>query len=181
MPFDKINAWEKAFRDSAELDAYKSFSDHLEFVGLEGDPKNMLEATIELVRTSAAYYCIDHQPVESFLENQTYYSTSAPQLTYIYTFDLCGKAYARTLDDSEHKLIDLADLFGSPWEEYKVAGYSQFWISRADRKPLLIKEIKQLIKLVRDDLYFDYGKDNLLLHATEAPDRSFIHIVTEEI
>ena len=77
-------------------------------------------------------------------------------------------------------MIDLADLFGSPWEAYEVAGYDEFTISRADLKRFTVKEVKSLISLVKDDLYYDYSKESLQIDFTEFNNRSCLQVALME-
>ena len=154
MPTAKLAVWEKAYRSARKQDKHDVLYDHLDLLGIEANSKLLFEGTIKLVRRTAAFLSIDNRSIDTFLSMQTYYPAPNPEAPYIFTFDLCGKAYARAfVGPGENKMIDLADLFNSPWDEYKVAGYYEFIISRADLKPLLVKEIKSLTKLVKNDLY----------------------------
>ncbi|MFC1937120.1 hypothetical protein ACFLWY_01010 [Chloroflexota bacterium] len=99
--------------------------------------------------------------MEPFLNMQQYNPSEAPDARYIFTFDICGKAFARVLADSKHVLPDLADLFGYPWKDYRVAGYESIWISHSDWSFLTSEELQQLEADVTDDLLFDYSADEL--------------------
>lgn len=176
MSADRFFAWEFAFRKAARLDRYEVFSSHLEQLGLEADPKVMVDGTVNLVRMSAAYAQIDNQPIINLLMAQAYNPAPNPEMPYICTFDICGKAYGRLFVDKEFKLIDLADLYGSPWEEYRAVGYYQFWITRSDGRELSFEEMNDLEELVRDDLYFDYSEDELVMQSDPADDYSFLHV-----
>ncbi len=179
MPAHILDLWEHTFRIAAKLDNYRAASEHLDFLSLDSIPKDFVDGTVNLIRMQAAYCNIDNQPLDKFLNLQDYTVPFSSEITYIYTFDLCGKAYARAFDDSEHKQIDLADLFGSPWEQYEVVGYHQFWISRVNRGMLTRTEIKDLSQSVKSDLYFDYGTDEIELDFNVAADNSFLHVSIE--
>ena len=57
--------------------------------------------------------------------------------------------------------VDLADLYGTPWNDYRVVGYCDIWISRIDEVPLSADEIAQFETVVDEDLSFDYSEDEL--------------------
>jgi hypothetical protein len=181
MIADKLAAWERNYRRARKADQRDILRDHLDLLGIDADPDLLLEGTIKLVRMSAAYLSIDNRSVDNFLSTQAYNPAFNPEVPYMFTFDLCGKAFARAfVGPGEHKMIDLADLYNSPWEEYKVAGYYEFTISRADLKRLSVKEIRGLIKLVKDDLYYDYSKDELDTDFNEYNDRSCLQVALME-
>ena len=153
----------------------------MDLLGYEANPKLLFEGTIQLVKMSAIYLSMDNRAIDKFLSMQAYNPLPNPEAPYIFTFDLCGKAFARVFVGlEEFKMIDLADLFNCPWQEYKVAGYYEFIISRVDQKPLLVKEIKSLTKLVKDDLYYDYSKDELEIDFNEYSDRSCLQVALFE-
>ncbi len=181
MPSEKLALWERNYRKSAMLDGCMVLVDHLTLLDLDSEPDAFLEGTIKLVRMSAAYLTIDNRPVDKLLAMQGYNPAPNPEVLYIFTFDLCGKAFARAFAGlGENKMIDLADLFNSTWDEYQVAGYYEFFITRADQKPLLVKEIKSLIKIVKDDLYYDYSKDELDIEFNEGNKRMFLQVTLFE-
>jgi len=95
MPTEKLAAWERTYRNAGKQDKYKVLRDHLDLLGIEANPKLLLEGTIKLVRMSAAYLGIDNRSIDKFISMQTYNSPLSPETPYIFTFDLCGKAYAR--------------------------------------------------------------------------------------
>ena len=57
--------------------------------------------------------------------------------------------------------MDLADLYGAPWDDYRVVGYCDIWISRIDGLPLSDDEMSAFEKVVDYDLRFDYSEDEL--------------------
>ena len=77
------------------------------------------------------------------------------------TFDLQGKAYACVNLPASLGAVDLADLYGAPWFEYKVVGFCDFWIARAEGEALSQKEITAFEEAVEYDLRFDYGEEEL--------------------
>lgn len=182
MPINRLAAWERTYRNAGKQDKYDVLRDHLDLLGIDANPKLLLEGTIKLVRMSAAFLSIGRsRSIDNFLSMQSYNPDPNPEAPYIFTFDLCGKAYARAfVGPGENKMIDLADLFNSPWDEYKVAGYYEFIISRADLKPLLVKEIRSLTKLVKNDLYYDYSKDEIDIDFTEYSNRECLQVAVLE-
>ena len=156
-----INKWHRDFRSAAKNDHYDIFSEHLRLLELPIKPFSMLKATIFMVYAMAAYYQIDGRPDHDFLAMQTYNPAKSPNAPYMVSFDLNGHACARLLVDPELKSIDLADLYNHPWNPWKTVGYSQIWITHKDWTDLTKKEMKNLEKLVTDDLRFDYGEDEL--------------------
>lgn len=177
----KLVEWERTYRNARKQDKHDVLSAHMDLLGYEANPKLLFEGTIQLVKMSAIYLSMDNRAIDKFLSMQAYNPPPNPEAPYIFTFDLCGKAFARVFVGlEEFKMIDLADLFNCPWQEYKVAGYYEFIISRVDQKPLLVKEIKSLTKLVKDDLYYDYSKDELDIDFNEYSDRSCLQVALFE-
>ena len=144
MPNVTLHDWARDFRKAAKADRYDIFHDHLRFLELPGKAISMMRATILMVRASVAYYEIDGRSYDGFLVMQEYNPTKSPDARYVFTFDLHGHAYARLLADPEKHTIDLADLYGHPWEPYGTAGYSQIWISHTDWTDLSKEEMEVL-------------------------------------
>lgn len=154
--------WAQNFRAAAEADDYAIFRDHLRRLGLPDEPLLLLEGTIHFVVMWIAFFSLGRK--ESFarlLKMQTYDPAEAPDARYAFTFDLCGKAYARILIDTKSGNLDLADMNEAPWLEHRVAGYRSFDISHLDWSPLTDDERCQLETEVTDDLYDDYTEDEL--------------------
>ena len=116
--------WARTFRAAAEADDYAIFRDHLRRLGLPDEPLLLLEGTIQFVVFWNSYFSLGR--AESFapiLRMQTYDPAQATEARYAYTFDLCGKAYARVLVDAKYSNLDLADMNEARWSEYPVVGY----------------------------------------------------------
>jgi hypothetical protein len=175
-------AWEKSFRAAAGADNYALFRDHLYRLALPEKPKLMLEGTVLAIRATLAYTIMEGRviPLDRFLEMQQYNPADAPDARYVFTFDLCGKAFPRVLADEQLILPDLADLYGHPWDPYKLVGYSCFWISHPDWSPLTGVEIEKLEKEVSDDLYYDYSEDELAIEFSDA-DESQLFVMVRDI
>ena len=151
-----FRTWERDFRAAAKADGYDVFRDHLKFLGLSGEAVEMMEATILMVHAMAAYHQIDGQPLGDFLAMQNYDPPCSPVGVYVFTFDLCGRAFARLLANPEDHTIDLADLFNHPWQPYKVCGYRNIRISHTDWSDITKEEAEFLEEKVADDIRFDY-------------------------
>ena len=67
---------------------------------------------------------------------QRYDASEAVDARYAFTFDLCGKGFGRVLFSKKVGILDLADLYNHPWDDYKVCGYRSVYISRVDGKKL---------------------------------------------
>ena len=158
-----LDQWEREFRASASADGCAVFREHLSRLGLRDDPQAMLEGTILLVRRCSAYYTLDNRDDQfaGLLEMQTYDPAEAANACYMFTFDICGKAFARVLLETKEGVLDLADLYGSPWHEYRVVGFDHLWVSHPDWSVLTNDETELLEDVITEDLRFDYPEDEL--------------------
>jgi hypothetical protein len=165
MPANALNQWIRDFRKAAKADKLALFRDHLKRLGLPDEPEQLLKGTIEVVTACCAYLNVDGRPFTEFLAMQRYNPADAPDAKYTFTFDLCGKAYARLLAPVKAPLkqIDLADLYGHPWQEYKVCGYQTILVSRVDGRDLTHTEMARIEEAVTEDLRYDYPEDELAI------------------
>jgi hypothetical protein len=161
MSTSSLKRWEREFRSAAKTDNLALFRDHLHRLGLPEEPEALLHGTILLVQACCEYLSLDGQSLTRFLEMQKYRSDDAGDAMYAFTFDLCGKGFARVLVSAKVEHIDLADLFGHPWWEYEVCGYYCFWVSRTDGDDLSAEELELIETEVTEDLRFDYSEDEL--------------------
>lgn len=153
--------WEETFRAEATTDNYQLFQTHLRALELPDEPALMLDGTILFVQMSVAYLSMDGQQVTEFLAQQRYDPSQVNGAPYMVTFDIHGKAYARINLPTTLRPLDLADLYGTPWNRYERVGYSDFWISRVDGKALSAQEMADFEKVVESDLLFDYSEDEI--------------------
>ena len=153
--------WEKSFRADAKADDYRIFQAHLESLDLPDQPIMLLDGTIVFVQMCVAYLELDGQEVIEFLDRQTYDPRKSRDVPYQVTFDIHQKAYARLNLPASLRPVDLADLYGAPWNEYRVVGYCNIWISKIDEVPLSLEEIAKFETVVNEDLRFDYSEDEL--------------------
>ncbi len=156
-----LAAWEATFRAAAMADNFQLLQAHLRSLELPDEPGLLLDGTILLVQMSVAYLAMDGQQVSEFLAQQKYDPTEVSGAPYQVTFDIHGKAYARVNSPASLRPLDLADLYGTPWNTYERVGYSDFWLSRVDGKALSAQEVADFENTVESDLRFDYGEDEI--------------------
>jgi hypothetical protein len=171
-----LDRWERAFRAAAQTDDCASFRRHLRRLALPNKPKLVLEGTVSAVRMGSAYLSMDgrDKAVRQLLRMQTYNPAEATDARYVLTFDIFRKAFARILVDATLQPLDLADLYGSPWDDYKRVGFDSFWISHPDWSCLTKREVKNLEKQVTNDLRFDYTDDELEFWFDDSRDKSYL-------
>jgi hypothetical protein len=153
--------WARNYRAEAKADKMAVLRDHLRELGLKGKPDLLLEGTIQVVQACSAYMSIDRQSYAPFLAMQTYDPAQSPGAIYAFTFSLYDRAFARVLVGKDQAGLDLADLYGHPWQKYKICGYDHFLITRVDRKAITKREAAKLERQVTADLRFDYSEDEL--------------------
>ena len=158
LAFDE---WQRTFRANARADGNEMLRSQLKRLELSDDPVLLLEGTVQLVQLCVAYLALDFEDAREFLSLQSYLGNDDCQATYSMTFDLHGKAYARINVPATLSPIDLADLYGTPWNDYRVVGFRDVWISRRDGLPLTSDEFDDLESIVADDLRFDYDESEL--------------------
>ena len=157
----ELASWEASFRLAAATDVNAGLADHLRRFDLPAKPKLLLEGTIDIVTAAVAFGVLDGQSMAGCLHAQQYDASRAQNVTYALTFDIFGRSFARVLADARLRTVDLADLYGMPWERHKRVGYERFWISRIDGRDMAAAEIEGLEVLVANDLLFDYGEDEI--------------------
>ena len=153
--------WEQSFRADAKADDYRIFQAHLRSLDLPEKPNMLLDGTIVFVQMCVAYLELDGQEVNEFLDRQTYDPQKSSDVPYQVTFDIHSKAYARLNLPASLRPVDLADLYGAPWNDYRVVGYCDIWISRIDEEPLSPDEIAKFETVVDEDFRFDYSENEL--------------------
>jgi len=161
MDVRSFQQWRREFRKSARDDRYAVLRDHLHRLCLPDRPERLLEGTILVVQACLAYAGLDGQPAGSLLGMQVYDPGDAADAKYAITFDLHGKAFARLLAAPGLTTLDLADLYGHPWDRYGCCGYGRFWISRTDGSRLTRTQRLRLEQVVTGDLRFDYCDDEI--------------------
>lgn len=177
-----VDRWERDYRTAARADDYAAFRDHLRRLQLPDEPELMLQGTIGIVRQYAGYAVLDDrdEELDQFLELQVYELRDANPDVYCFTFDIRGKSYARILVETKVGTLDLADLYGSPWDEYRVVGFRCFWISHPDWREMDDDELRRLEGEVTDDLRFDYSEDELDFWFDSELDPGFLYVVVQD-
>jgi len=179
-------AWKNSFRDAAISDNYALFRDHMLRLGLPNKPKLMLEGTTRVIRAISDWFIWFKMPSNQFLNMQRYVPSEAPDARYIFTFDLCGKAFARVMvNNIQNQPPDLADLYAHTYYyehkenllyAYERVGYHYFWISHPDWSPLTSEELKQLENDVTEDLLYDFDEDELNYRFDGSTDPCYLFI-----
>ena len=187
-----LDQWEQDFRTAARADDFAMFREHLKRLSAEqnlnrllrpDEPELMLEGTICIVRACFSYATVDNRAEEfgQFLKMQNYNPAEATDARYVFTFDLWGKAFTRVLVDTKVQTLDLADLYGIPWSDYQVVGFHYLWISHPDWSVLTNDELRQLEDEVTEDLFFDYGEDELDLSFDDSLDETYLLVTVQDV
>ena len=176
-----LASWEESFRAAAWADNFQLFQAHLRNLELPDQPVLLLDGTILLVQMSVGYLTMDGQQVTEFLAMQNYNPTQVSGAPYLVTFDIHGKAYARVNLPASLRPLDLADLYGTPWNAYERVGFSEIWISRVDGQALSVQETADFEETVEKDLRFDYGEDEITFWFD--PDRveGVLNVVVQDV
>ena len=160
MPKNPFRQWSDSFRLDAEKDGMMVLRNHLQRVGLPDEPDKLLDGTIMFMSACYAYLTIDGRSIEDFLAMQAYRPTTNDS-HYSFTFNLCDRTYGRIITALDIMCIDLADLFGHPWDDFKMCGYSDFRVARIDEFALTGREIEDIEKAITSDIRYDYSEDEV--------------------
>lgn len=182
MAKDLFAEWAKSFRSDAEKDQYSVFRDHMLRLGLPDKPELMLAGTLQMVAMCSAFCTLDgrQKDFKEFLQLQTYDPSLSKKANFAYTFDIVRLTYARVLVATTKSPLDLADLYGVPWHEYEVCGFSGLWISHPDWSPIKKSELRALEKEIMDDIYFDYAKDEVDVWCDVDSSKEFVRVYIQD-
>ncbi len=176
-----LSQWARAYRKAAKADHYALFRQHLSRLELPDQPELLLEGTINVVVACVAYSSLDGQPFADFLSMQTYDPTESLHAKYFVTFNLCEKAFARILISTlKGSGLDLADIFGHPWDDYRVCGYNRFWVSRNDGRKMSQREMARITKDVTADFRFDYCEEELSIYFDDESIKGVLRVDVQE-
>ena len=171
MSTDAYRKWSNRFRCEAVIDSAALLRKHLQRIGLPDEPEKLVEGTIQCVNVAEAYSRNEGQAMKEFLSQQAYHPTLDPNTYFSFTFNLQGHTFARIITPLNKKTLDLADLYGHPWNKFKMCGYSEIRISRLDDAALSEAEYDQIEKTITDDIFFDFSEDEVYI----AFDREAVH------
>lgn len=164
MAQDVFSRWANRFRRDAVKDDMKLLRQHLQRVGLPDEPEELIDGTIMYMNGCCAYLKIDDRSIDNFLAMQEYRPNSNCEAEYFFTFNLRGKTYGRIVTSIHPHYVDLADLYGHPWNDFKMCGYSDFRVARIDDEDISADEFAEIEKIVTDDILFDYTEDEVDIH-----------------
>jgi hypothetical protein len=145
------------------IDSASLLRKHLQRIGLPDEPEKLVEGTILCVNVADAYSENEGRAIKEFLSQQSYRPTLDPDSYYSFTFNLRQQTYARIISPLNAKTLDLADLYGHPWNQFKMCGYSEIRIARLDDTPLSEQEYDQIEKTIIDDIFFDFTEDEVYI------------------
>ena len=168
--------WETRFRLEAKADGFAGLERFVERLTDRADGdllgsgvgEKLLEGTVHVVRACCAFWALDgqHEIAGGFLGSQIYPKADSNGTGYSLTFGLHSKALARIVVPEGPRLLsdlDLADLYGFPWDEYRCVGFDRLFIARADWGELTSRELEELEAEVTEDIRYDYSEEELQL------------------
>jgi hypothetical protein len=156
-----FSRWASRFRRDATKDNMALLRKHLQRVGLPDEPEKLIEGTIMYMSGCCAYLNIDGCSIDDFLSMQAYRPGLDADSHYSFTFNLCERTFGRIITSLDAKCLDLADLYGHPWNDFKMCGYSDFRVARVDDDDLSEDEIEEIEKEVTEDIRFDYTEEEV--------------------
>ncbi|MFH7326436.1 hypothetical protein [Desulfurivibrio sp. C05AmB] len=164
MSLDAFSRWANRFRRDAVKDDMKLLRKHLQRVGLPDEPEKLIDGTIMYMSGCCAYLNIDGRSIDDFLAMQQYRPDVDADADYFFTFNLFGKTFGRIIMSLYPHYVDLADLYGHPWNDFKMCGYSDFRVARIDDDDMSADECDEIEKVVAGDILFDYTEDEIDIH-----------------
>lgn len=183
MSEEILDQWEEEFRAAAFADEFAIFRDHLRRFDLPDSPNLMLEGTIRLVRRCSCYATVDQRGERfgEFLAMQTYDPAKATAARYAYTFDIFGKAFGRVFVKTYDGTVDLADIYGSRWNEYRLVGFNHLWVSHPDWSPFPKEEVTEIESGITGDLRFDYTEDEVAFWCDDSIDETYVFVTVQDV
>jgi len=183
MNQENLDHWEEEFRAAAVADDFSIFRDHLRRIELPDTPDLMLEGTILIVRTCFSYCVLDQRSssFDRFLAMQTYDPAKAIDARYSYTFDIFGRAFGRVLGDIDEAVLDLADLYGTPWQDFKLVGYRHLWVSHPDWRGLSKEDVTEIENSVTNDIRYDFPEEEVDLYCDDSTDKSYVLVTVQDV
>lgn len=164
MTQDAFSRWANRFRRDAMKDDMALLRKHLQRIGLPDEPEKLLDGTIMYMSGCCAYLNIDGRPFEDFLAAQRYRPDADADVQHFFTFNLREKTFGRIATPLYPHYVDLADLYGHPWNDFRMCGYSDLRVVRIDDDNMSAEECDELEKVITDDLLFDYTEEEIDIH-----------------
>ncbi len=161
MAQSAFSRWANQFRRDALEDGMMLLRKHLRRVGLPDEPEKLIDGTIMYMSGCCAYLKIDGHSIDEFLAMQLYRPALDANSCYSFTFNLLERTFGRIITPLHAKYLDLADLHDHPWNDFKMAGYSDFRVARLDDDDLSEDEIEDIERAITDDILFDYAEDEV--------------------
>ena len=147
--------WQRQFAADAVADNANEIRRHIEHLGLECAPADLLAGTEMLLLAVIAYSELDGRGCERLIKQQRYWLRGPDLPFYCLTFNFGRKHFGRILTDEKIGGVDFADLFNHPWYAYQTAGFHEVHISRLDGQAIGPAEFENLEARFTEDMYFD--------------------------
>jgi hypothetical protein len=160
-PSALYDRWLRQFLSDAAADDSAAVQRHIDHLGLECSSADLLLGTGQLVAATMAFLSVDGQEIDSFLNRQSYRPGTEGASHYFLMFNMGQGHFGRLIADREITHIDFADLFDYPWEAFETAGFTDVFITRIDGTQMEADELDQLYQRFTEDIYFDYGEDEV--------------------
>ena len=161
MSQSAFSIWANRFQRDAMKDGMALLRRHLQRVGLPDDPQKLIDGTIMYMLGCCAYLKVDGRSIDDFLAMQQYRPDLEADADYLFTFNLLDKTFGRIVTSLQPHYVDLADLFGHPWNDFRMCGYSDFRVARIDGGDISDDEANMLEREILEDLCFDYTEDEI--------------------
>ena len=196
-----FNTWVKAFKDSGKADIYidddndqyeygtiRMYNEWLNHAmdGIPTNPSDLLALagserviiiTAEVAAAVIASLQINGRENEilKFIEQQRYRRFDGIYPKYVFIFDLGDEIHGcAILRGDDLSLIDLADLYGFPFNRLKINGFYTIYVAHADHTPLNLNFLKE--KINYDLLYDQDPEDELCINFENSDDETVLCI-----
>lgn len=171
--------WQRQFSADAVADDANEIRRHIEYLGLDCAPADLLAGTEMLLLAVIAYSELDGRGCERLIKQQRYWLRGPDLPFYCLTFNFGRKHFGRILTDEKIDGVDFSDLFNHPWYAYHTAGFHEVHISRLDGQVIGRAEFENLETRFTEDMYFDYTDEEIsaYVQTTELEDTALARAV----
>lgn len=198
-----FNTWVKAFKKAGESDVYIDDENEQYEYGtihmynewlnhamdeIPTSPSDLLAASERVIKITAevavaviASLQINGRENEvlKFIEQQRYRRFDEIYPKYIFIFDLGDEIHGcAILRGDDLSLIDLADLYGFPFNRLRINGFYTIYIAHADHTPLNLNFLKE--KINYDLLYDQDPEDELWINFENNDDETVLCITVTD-